>query len=197
MVRALGRRENVLLASGTILLTTSLIFQMFNTFGVSYRSLGQYTGILTHFDYTVIRIVQTQVGVFMAVLGWRTSVDKQVFSSLFGRPPSRSRSRFWAEITINEVFGMLIVWSVFAVTQSGFYFLSDFPVSQFELAGELVLFVGEFLIARSTFGILAELLKNGSGSRSDSSMKPDLVRFGSSSTTSDRPERRLRRPAES
>jgi len=155
----LGRRETTLLAAGVVLLASSLVFQVLNPFGVSYQTLGEYTGLLTQSVYTVVRIVQTLAGAFMVVLGWGRTGGRGDFSSNFGKPFEKSKRRFWTEIAINEVFGMAIVWSVFVATQSPFYYLPGFPLAEFELAGELVLFVGGFLIAKSTFAVLAEILK--------------------------------------
>ena len=159
----MGRREAVLLATGAVLLASSLYFQIFDTFGTTHQALGEYTGVISLSEYTVVRIAQTMAGSFLLVLGWRRSADRGDFSSRFGKPPERPRFRFWTEVGVNEAVGLVIVWSVFVVTQSPFYYLAGFPLAEFEAAGQLVLFVGEFLIAKSTFAMLAEILKRDRG----------------------------------
>ena len=121
----MGRREAVLLATGAVLLASSLYFQIFDTFGTTHQALGEYTGVISLSEYTVVRIAQTMAGSFL--------------------------------------LDLVIVWSVFVVTQSPFYYLAGFPLAEFEAAGQLVLFVGEFLIAKSTFAMLAEILKRDRG----------------------------------
>ena len=97
-------RDRILLLIGAILLGTNLIFQMFGLYGVSYQTFGQYTNVLTDYAYTVVRILQTQAGAFMVVLGWRDSRSNQhAFPLEFGRPPSKSTNRFWAEIVASEI----------------------------------------------------------------------------------------------
>lgn len=152
-------REVVILAAGAVLLASSLVFQVLNLFGVSYQALGGYTGVLTQTGYTVLRVALTLAGAFLVVLGWRRMTGEGGFTSEFGKPFEKSKGRFWTEVALGEAFGLVIVWAVFVVTQSPFYYLPGFPLSQFEVAGELVLFVGGFLIARSTFAILAEVLR--------------------------------------
>ena len=154
----MGRREAILLAVGLTLLASSLVLQALNVFGVSYLALGEYTGLRDQTGYTIFRIVQSLAGTFMVVLGWKKTEGDGGFLAPFGKPSDRSPVRFWTEIALNEAFGLAIVWSVFVMTQSPFYYLPGFPLPAFEVAGQLVLFVGEFLVAKSTFSILAEVL---------------------------------------